>query len=581
MEKSEEDVIKVGNALELSNDSSLTFHSSLANYAAVQLSLGKEIPSREQERPLEDEELAQNSINSAIALAPESEKKVSSLSPTPQNELKDIPLKDEPYTCFSKTQRIIIFAIVIFIGFLGPMAGNIYIPALPLLQQEFGVGTTTINSTVSAFMAVFSVGPLFWGIFADSTGRKFLFIISLLLLVVVNILLATVPANIGALYTLRVFQAFGSSSAISLGTGTVTDITPPRHRGKAIGYFMMGPNMGPILAPIIAGLILMKGEPWRWLFGFTSIMSGIALCVVLAILPETLRCIVGNADQRWKRSGSFGTTLPGWDGEEDVEISRLGDSCEPPPWRLFPDIGIQKPVNTGPRFQYLYPTPSKPSLKMYWSMLKILPVTISSVSTALLFANYYAFSVTLSHFLQTDYHMSNLAVGASYVCPGIAMLVGSQSGGHLSDYLRQRWVKRHENRKYPLEYRLSLQILGIMINMAGCIGYGWSIERHYHLVVVLVFSALSAFGLTWCSNTTMTYLSELLSRRTAGAIAVSSLFRNVGATVSSSVIMKLCHIMGVGWCFTGLGLCNLISLISVLYLLKYSGHWQGKINHNM
>ncbi|GAV55313.1 hypothetical protein ZYGR_0AS06370 [Zygosaccharomyces rouxii] len=567
-ENSDTNVINVGSAPEVSNESSMTFRTSATNMEEPLDSSIKKSP-----RIVEVNQYDAKDDTSAIALAPESVKKVSSLEPTPQKGLKDFALDDEPYTCFTWYQKMVIFAIVIFIGFLGPMAGNIYIPALPLLQQKFDVGSTTINSSVSAFMAVFSVGPLFWGMFADSTGRKFLYIISLLLLIIVNVLLAAVPANIGALYVLRVFQAFGSSSAISLGTGTVTDITSPKHRGKAIGYFMMGPNMGPILAPIISGLILMNGEAWRWLFGFTSIMSGVAFIAVLLILPETLRCIVGNGDQRWKKSGNFGTNA-----HEDVES--LG-SVEPPAWRLFPDIGIQKPVNTGPRFQFLYPRPSKPSLHIYWSMMKMMPVTISSISTALLFANYYAFSVTMSHFLQTDYNLSNLEVGASYVCPGIAMLIGSQSGGHLSDYMRQRWVKNHENQKFPLEFRLILQILGILINMAGCIGYGWSIYKHYHLSVILVFSALSAFGLTWCSNTTMTYLSELLSRRTAGAIAVSSFFRNVGATISSAIIMKLCNVMGIGWCFTGLGLCNLISLAGVLYLLKNSGHWQGKINNAM
>ncbi|GAV50406.1 hypothetical protein ZYGR_0U02620 [Zygosaccharomyces rouxii] len=565
LEKSDSNVVNVGNAPELSNESSMTFRTSATNI--------NENSTKKSPRVTELSHHDGKDDTSAIALAPESVKKVSSLSPTPQNGLKDFALDDEPYTCFTRFQRMVIFAIVIFIGFLGPMAGNIYIPALPLLQQKFNVGSTTINSTVSAFMAVFSVGPLFWGMFADSTGRKFLYITSILLLIIVNILLASVPANIGALYVLRVFQAFGSSSAISLGTGTVTDITPPKHRGKAIGYFMMGPNMGPILAPIISGLILMESDAWRWLFGFTSIMSGIAFIAVVLILPETLRCIVGNGDQRWKKSSNFGTMV-----DEDVE--NLGH-VEPPAWRLFPDVGIQKPVNTGPRFQFLYPRPSKPSLRIYWNMMKMMPVTISSISTALLFANYYAFSVTLSHFLQTDYNMSNLQVGASYVCPGIAMLIGSQSGGHLSDYMRQRWMKNHENQKFPLEFRLILQIFGILINMLGCIGYGWSIDRHYHLAVILVFSALSAFGLTWCSNTTMTYLSELLTRRTAGAIAVSSLFRNVGATISSAIIIKLCHAMGIGWCFTGLGLCNLISLAGVLYLLKNSGHWQGKINNSM
>lgn len=567
-EKSDTSVADAGNIPDGSNESSTTFRTSAINVEESTGNLNKK-----ESQVIELNQYDVKDETSAIALAPESVKRVSSLSPTPQNGFQDIALDAEPYTSFTWCQKLVIFAIVIFIGFLGPMAGNIYIPALPLLQQKFRVSSTTINSTVSAFMAVFSVGPLFWGIFADSTGRKFLYLVSLLLVVIVNVLLASVPANIGALYVLRVFQAFGSSSAISLGTGTVADIVSPKHRGKAIGYFMMGPNMGPILAPIISGLILMKNDAWRWLFGFTSIMSGVAFIAVLLILPETLRCIVGNGDQRWKKSANFDTTK-----EEIVESS---DHVQPPPWRLFPDLGIQKPVNTGPRFQFLYPRPSKPSLHVYWKMIKIMPVTISSTSTALLFANYYAFSVTMAHFLGRDYNMSNLQVGASYVCPGIAMLIGSQSGGHLSDYMRQRWVKKHEDKKFPLEFRLVLQILGILINMAGCIGYGWSIYRHYHLSVVLVFSALSAFGLTWCSNTTITYLSELLSKRIAGAIAISSLFRNVGATVSSAIIMELCNVMGIGWCFTGLGLCNLISMAGVLYLLKNSGHWQEKIHEGI
>ena len=186
-----------------------------------------------------------------------------------------------PYTYFSKDRRLIIFGIIIFIGFLGPMSGNIYIPALPLLQREFGVSATTINATVSVFMAVFSVGPLFWGALADFGGRKFLYMASLSLMLIVNILLAAVPVNIAALFVLRVFQAFASSSVISLGAGTVTDVVPPKHRGKAIAYFMMGPNMGPIIAPIVAGLILMKGDYWRWLFGFTAIIAGIALILSL------------------------------------------------------------------------------------------------------------------------------------------------------------------------------------------------------------------------------------------------------------------------------------------------------------
>lgn len=580
--KTEEDVKVAENAQEDPDFISLvSFHSSNSQLLnTISLPLDK-VPTSMLYEEVDYQVPLESSASSAIAIASvsadtkkSSNEDVSKDVPEKaQENLDDIPLLDLPYTCFSKAQIILIFAIVMFIGFLGPMAGNIYIPALPLLQREFHVGTTAINSTVSVFMAVFSVGPLFWGMFADFAGRKFLYISSLSLLVVVNVLLAVLPANIGVLYTLRIFQAFGSSSVIALGTGTVTDITPPKHRGKAIAYFMMGPNMGPILAPIIAGLILIKGDHWRWLFGFIGIMSGIALLIVITFLPETLRCIIGNGDRRWI---PIKEKIHDMDGHStvDLEHSQMLDNVQKPRLRFCDNLGIQKPVNNGPQFQAAYPKPPKPSLKLYWHMIKFLPLTIASISTALLFASYYAFSVTFAHFLQTDYHLSMLAVGAAYVCPGVAMLIGSQTGGHLSDFLRKRWVLSHEGHKFPLEYRLILQVWGILINTAGCIGYGWSIHKHYHIAVVLVFSALNAFGLTWCSNTTMTYLSELMNKRTAGAIAVSSFFRNIGATISSAIITKLCSAMGVGWCFTGLGVCNIFSLLAILYLIRFGSRWQ-------
>ncbi|KAM3162953.1 MFS domain-containing protein [Lachancea thermotolerans] len=471
---------------------------------------------------------------------------------------------DPPYTAFSQRQVLVIFIIVIFVGFLGPLSGNIYIPALPILQNVFGLSATAINATVSVFMAVFAVGPLIWASFADFGGRKILYMISLLMTVVVNVLLASVPVNVGALFTLRVVQAFASSSVMALGAGTVSDIRPPKVRGKAIAYFMLGPNMGPILAPIIAGLILMHGSYWRWLFGFTCILSGFGLLMVVVLLPETLRCIVGNGDIKWRdceEKDNIGPT-------RTISVAGL---------LIFSDIGVLKPASVSPQFQKLYPRPPKPSLAVYWKLLKFLPVTICSITTAILFATYYAFSVTFSHFLREDYGLTNLQIGACYVCPGVALLLGSIIGGHLSDYFRKLWVKRHNGEKFPSEKRLVLQIWGLLLNICGCVGYGWSVQFHHHLVVVLVFSFFTAFGMTWCSNTSMTYLTECVPRRAAGTVAVGSFFRNLAAGISSVIVMKLCDKMGVGWCFTGLAFCDLASMAGVLYLITNGHRWKPEL----
>ena len=129
-----------------------------------------------------------------------------------------------PYCGFSAGRRRFIVGIVSAAGFLGPLAGGIYLPALPVLAEEFGVGSMAINATVSVFMAICAFAPLFWSAFADWKGRRPLYVISLAIYLVANILMAALPANFGALVFLRLMQAFGCSSVISLGAGTIADV---------------------------------------------------------------------------------------------------------------------------------------------------------------------------------------------------------------------------------------------------------------------------------------------------------------------------------------------------------------------
>ena len=65
--------------------------------------------------------------------------------------------KPPPYSALSPGRRRFILYIVTAAGFFGPLAGNIYLPALPTLQTAFHTSATTINATVSVFMGVLGV----------------------------------------------------------------------------------------------------------------------------------------------------------------------------------------------------------------------------------------------------------------------------------------------------------------------------------------------------------------------------------------------------------------------------------------
>jgi len=63
-----------------------------------------------------------------------------------------------PYSAFSPWRRRFILTVITVAGFFGPLAGGIYLPALPVLEVEFNASATAINITVSVFMLTFAFG---------------------------------------------------------------------------------------------------------------------------------------------------------------------------------------------------------------------------------------------------------------------------------------------------------------------------------------------------------------------------------------------------------------------------------------
>lgn len=224
-------------------------------------------------------------------IEPKLHQHIPSDSSSPDSNTRDLetqmpPLKT-PRERFVHRQKTFFIVLVTVSGFLGPVAGNIYIPLLPLYRDVFATNSTAIYGTVSVFMFTFGVAPLFWAPLSDKFGRRVLFLASLPFYIISAILLASVPPNIVALYILRFVQAFGASSLISLGAATITDLVERENRAKAISDFLFGPQLGPIVG-LVLSLVGASGQR-RWTFGILAIFGGLIFAVVLFCLPESNR----------------------------------------------------------------------------------------------------------------------------------------------------------------------------------------------------------------------------------------------------------------------------------------------------
>jgi len=187
-------------------------------------------------------------------------------------------------------------------------------------------------------------------------------------------------------------------------------------------------------------------------------ISGAALWLLLVFaLPETLRARVGN-----------------------------GRIYTDKGWFLLPPKFSSTIVSESERG----PPPPKPTLKGYWKLFRYPPIGITCVNTAVLYSSYFCIAIQLPSALGNVYHWSSSEVGAGYVVVGIAMVIGSVSGGQFSDWRRKRSVQALGESNVHPEARLNDQIWGLLLASAGLIMFGFFVEHALHPAATLISTFL-------------------------------------------------------------------------------------------
>ena len=72
--------------------------------------------------------------------------------------------------------------------------------------------------------------------------------------------------------------------------------------------------------------------------------------------------------------------------------------------------------------------------------------------------------------------------------------------------------------------------------------------------------------MTWVFVSSTTYQTECFPTYAATLVALAGLLRNPAAAVAAVTIDPLTDVMGFGWCYTGLGLLNLVGILGVLFI---------------
>jgi DHA1 family bicyclomycin/chloramphenicol resistance-like MFS transporter len=177
--------------------------------------------------------------------------------------------------------------LLLIIGFLmlQPLSTDLYLASLPSLATVFGVPASTVQLTLSMFVAGFGGAQLVIGPLSDRYGRRPVLLVGLGLYVVASLLCAAAP-GIDLLIVARFLQALGCCSAIIIARAIVRDAYAPSDSARVIARASSWLSLAPLLGPIL-GSYLQVTFGWRAAFVAHSILGTCLLIAVFLRLPET------------------------------------------------------------------------------------------------------------------------------------------------------------------------------------------------------------------------------------------------------------------------------------------------------
>jgi DHA1 family bicyclomycin/chloramphenicol resistance-like MFS transporter len=176
----------------------------------------------------------------------------------------------------------------------GPIALNIYLPALPAVHEAFDAPVPQVQLTLTISLLAFAVGQLLYGPLSDRFGRRPAVLCGVLVFCAGTLLCLTAP-NLYWLMAGRAVQALGSSAGLIISRAIVSDLYPREKMVRMIAYLTMVMVVAPTVSPLLGGA-LVDAFGWRSPFVFMAAAGIVILWVAWRYLPETRKPVERHPD---------------------------------------------------------------------------------------------------------------------------------------------------------------------------------------------------------------------------------------------------------------------------------------------
>lgn len=493
--------------------------------------------------------------------------------------------REDPYT-YSALMKATILFVVSFAAVLSTFAGAVLLPALDHVAEELGTSKQIVNISYGAYTLSIGIFPLWWSSISEASGRRTVYLVSFALFTAFAAGCALSP-NMGCLMAFRILCGAACASVQAVGAGTLSDIYEPSQRGRAMGYFFLGPFMGPMLAPIIGGAVTMQWG-WRATMWFNVILGGIITVLVLLFVPETLprnskhRPAVMDDDP----TQNVDVLAPVSSRSSHGRIEVVQTSSSPPSRRDSTDDAMKSPrvtavsvATSSPKYTtVLYNILIKPLAT--FRLLRYPPVPLAISMSTYIYAVMFVMYVSLQTlYAGNPYKFSAMLQGLTYLPGSVGYILASVGNGYWSDWIIARCLKR-DGSVIP-EKRLGPQVyMGIIMAPISLLIFGWCAQYRVTWVAPLVGSFFFGVSVVLIFGNVATYLIDALPGRGSSGVALNNFFRMTLSAIGTFVAASWEEGIGFGWMYTMLAIGTLVCP-AALAVIKLRGHvWRESFDMN-
>jgi len=196
------------------------------------------------------------------------------------------PIVLHPGDRISTPRRVLYVILLGALTALGPFTIDLYLPAFPVLREDFQTTDAAIQLTLTGTMIGFALGQLIVGPLSDKVGRR----LPLLAVTALHVLASTAAAlapTLELLSVARVLMGAGAAAGGVVAAAIVRDLFGGRRLVVMLSRLALVSGVAPVLAPLVgSGLLLVTS--WRGIFAVLAIYGAVMLVSAIIFIPETL-----------------------------------------------------------------------------------------------------------------------------------------------------------------------------------------------------------------------------------------------------------------------------------------------------